>query len=108
MRLKQAGFDSVKDEAFERLIAQRAAIEKYIDFRFGSFVVVTAEEEIKYFRDVFVPDFRRRSPGLLMPTVDEQRVGIHQFLVRQKVAATIERFLDEAKRRINVEILIEV
>ena len=107
-RLKQVGFDSIKDDGFERLISQRVAIEKYVDFRFGSFVVVTADEETKYYRDVFVPEFRRKTPGLLMPALEEKRVEIHQTLERQKVATAIERFLDEAKRRVQVEVLIEV
>jgi hypothetical protein len=107
-RLKQVGFDSVKDPAFERLIAQRVAIEKYVDFRFVSFVVVTADEEARYFRDVFTPEFRRRTPGLLLPALEEKRVEIREILTNQKVAAAIERFLDEAKRRVQVEILIEV
>ena len=107
-RLKQVGFDSIKDEGFERLIAQRVAIEKYVDFRFGSFVVITADDEAKYYRDVFTPDFRRRTPGLLLPTLGEKRVEIHQTLTRQKVAAAIESFLDEAKRRVEIVVLIEV
>ena len=107
-RLKQVGFESVKDEAFERLIARRLAIEKYIDFRFGSFVVVTAEEEANYYRDIFVPEFRRRSPGVVLPTLEDRRAEIRQTLTRQKVSAAIERFLDEAKRRVQIEILIPV
>jgi hypothetical protein len=107
-RLKQVGFDSIKDDGFERLIAQRVAIEKYVDFRFGSFVVITADDEAKYYRDVFVPEFRRKTPGLLMPTLEEKRGEIRQLLARQKVATAIENFLDEAKRRVQVEILIEV
>lgn len=107
-RLKQVGFDSIKDENFERIIAQRVSIDKYVDFRFGSFVVVTADEEARYYRDQFVPDFRRRSPGLLMPTLDEKRAEIRATITRQKVAAAIERFLDEAKRRVEIVILIEV
>ncbi len=107
-RLKRVGFDSVKDEAFERLIAQRLAIDKYIDFRFASFVVVTADEETRYYRDVFVPDFRRRSPGLLMPTLEDRRASIRDILLQQKIGLAIEKFLDEAKRRMNIEILIEI
>ncbi len=107
-RLKQVGFDSVKDDGFERLIAQRVAIEKYIDFRFGSFVVITTDEEARFYRDVFVPEFRRRSPGLLMPTQEESRAEIRQTLTRQKIATAIERFLDETKRRVEIIILIEV
>lgn len=107
-RLKQVGFSSIKDENFQRLMAQRLDIDKYVAFRFESFVVVTLDEERRYYRDVFVPDFRRRSPGLLLPTFEEKKREIRETLVRQKVAASIERFLDEAKQRVEVEILIAV
>src|SRR4051794_28882033 len=56
-RLKTVGFDSVRDPAFQRIIAERVAIDKYVDFRFGSFIVVTADEETKYYSGVFVPNF---------------------------------------------------
>lgn len=107
-RLRQVGFDSVKDENFERMMAQRVRIEKYIDFRFRSFVVTTTEDEAKYYRETFVPDFRRRNPGLLMPTLDEKRKEIRDTLTEQKVIAEIERFLDEAKARAEVVVLSEV
>ena len=75
-RLNMVGFKSVKDDNFERIIAQRVAIDKYLDFRFRSFIVITAEDEAKYYRDVFVPDFRRKYPGLLMPPLDSKRAEI--------------------------------
>ena len=56
-RLRIVGFDSVKDENFQRLMEQRVAIEKYIDFRFRSFAVITPEEEERYYREKFVPEF---------------------------------------------------
>lgn len=107
-RLRRVGFESVRDDNFERMMAQRVAIEKYIDFRFRSFVVITAEDEEKYYREVFVPDFRRRNPGLLMPTITEKRVEINQTLIDLKVISEIERFLDEAKRRAEIIVLSEV
>jgi len=107
-RLKQVGFESIKDDAFVHLIAQRVSIEKYIDFRFSSFVVITPDDEAKYYRDIFVPEFRRKSPGILLPTMQEKRSGIHRTLTREKVAAAIESFLDESKRRVEVTILREV
>lgn len=107
-RLNQVGFESIKDENFERLISQRLAIEKYIDFRFGSFVVITADDETKYYNDVFVPEFRRKSPGVLVPSLDDRRAEINNALVRQRTAQSIETFLDEAKRRVRVEVLIPV
>jgi hypothetical protein len=107
-RLKTVGFDSVRDPAFQRIVAERVAIDKYVDFRFGSFIVVTADEEAKYYSDVFVPNFRRKSPGRIVPTLDEVRKDINQTLAQQKTATGIERFLDEAKRRVEIETLIEV
>jgi hypothetical protein len=98
----------VQDEAFQHIIAQRVAIDKYVDFRFGSFIVITPEDEANYYRNVFVPEFRRNSPGSIMPTLDEERNNINQILTRNKTAAGIEAFIDEAKRRATIEILSEV
>ena len=84
------------------------AIEKYINFRFRSFVVITPEDEAKYYREVYTPDFRRRFPGLLMPSLDEKRAEINQILSETKVAGDIEKFLDESKRTVEIVILSEV
>lgn len=107
-RLRIVGFDSVKDENFERMMRQRVAIKKYIEFRFRSFVVITAEDEERYYREVFVPDFRRRNPGLLMPNFSEKRAEINQILTEQKIENDIEIFLDEAEARTEVVILNKV
>lgn len=107
-RLRSVGFTSVRDDNFERIIAQRVAIEKYLDFRFRSFIVITPDDEAKYYRDIFVPDFRRRFPGLLMPTLDERRAEINRILTEEKVATSIESFLDDAKRRAEIVIISEV
>lgn len=107
-RLKFVGFDSIQDDNFQRVIRQRVAIEKYLDFRFRSFAVITAEEENRYFNEIFAPDFRRRFPGLLMPSVDEKRAEINQILLEDKVAGDIEEFLDESKRRAEIIVLSEV
>lgn len=107
-RLRQVGFESVRDDNFVRMMAQRVKIEKYLDFRFRSFVVITPEAETTYYRDVFVPDFRRRYPGVLVPTLEERRAEINQILTEEKIAQDIETFLDDAKRRAAVVVLSEV
>lgn len=107
-RLRLVGFNSVKDDNFERMMRQRVSIEKYLEFRFRSFVVITPEDEAKYYREVFTPEFRRKNPGLLLPSLDEQRPRINQILTEQKVAADIEKFLDDAKTRSEIVFLSEV
>jgi hypothetical protein len=107
-RLRQVGFTSVKDDNFEKIIAQRVAIDNYIKFRFESFVVVTPDEEARYYRDQYLPEFRRRNPGRAVPELEERRREINETLISERVATRIETFLDEAKRRVEVEVLIEV
>jgi hypothetical protein len=107
-RLKTVGFSSVKDDNFENIIGQRVAIEKYLDFRFRSFVVVTAEDEANYYRDTWAADFRRRNPNTIVPSLDEARQRVNADLIEQRVASSIEIFLEEAKRRVQVVMLSDV
>lgn len=107
-RLNLVGFNSADDDNFVRIMEQRVAIDKYLDFRFRSFVVITAEDEEKYYREVFTPDFRRRNPGLLIPALEEKRAEINYILTEQKVLTEIERFLDDAKRRAEIIVLSAV
>ncbi len=107
-RLNSVGFSSIDDENFQRMMLQRVAIEKYLDFRFRSFVVITPGDESAYYRDVFVPDFRRRNPGIVVPELDDVRAQINQILTEQKVESDIESFLDNARDRAEFVILSEV
>lgn len=107
-RLRFVGFTSVSDDNFRRMMEQRVAIEKYLDFRFRSFVVITPEEETRYYRDVYTPEFRRRNPGLLLPSFEEKRAEINKILTERKIEEDIEKFLDDAKRRAEIVVLFEV
>jgi hypothetical protein len=107
-RLRLVGFDSIRDDNFQEIMTQRVAIEKYIDFRFRSFAVITPEDVEKYYRETFIPEFRRRTPGLVMPSLDEKRAEIRNILIEEKVAGEIERFIDDAERRAEIIVLSEV
>jgi hypothetical protein len=104
-RLNRVGFTSVTDDNFERIIADRLAIRKYLDFRFRSFIVITPADEEKYYKDVFAPAFRRKYPGVVVPALDEKRAEIRSTLTEDKVSDQIQTFLDEAKRRVEIVIL---
>ncbi len=101
-RLRLVGFSSVQDENFEQLISKRLAIDKYIDFRFRSFAVVSREDENDYYESTFVPDFRTRNPGRVVPALENVREQINGILIENVVAESIELFLDEARLRVDV------
>lgn len=107
-RLQLVGFQSKDDDNFQRMMKQRVAIEKYIEFRFRSFVIITQEDELKYFREVFTPDFRRKNPGLLLPQFEDEKLKINEILTQQKIAQDIETFLDDATRRAEIVYLSKV
>jgi len=107
-RLNKVGFSSVTDDNFEQIIAERLSIKKYLDFRFRSFIVITPADEEKYFRETYVPDFRRRFPGVVVPALEERRAEVRGTLIEERVSRQIETFLDEAKRRVRVVILSDV
>ncbi len=107
-RLKAVGFDSVEDDNFERVMADRVKIEKYLDFRFRAFVVITPEGEKKYYDEDFSREFRRSYPSLLKPKFEEVRTQINKTLTEKRIETEIEKFLDEAKQRAEIIVLSEV
>ncbi|HKX82901.1 MAG TPA: hypothetical protein VJL58_01665 [Pyrinomonadaceae bacterium] len=106
-RLNAVGFKSVSDPNFQRMMGERVAIEKYLDFRFRSFIVVTADDEAKYYRDIYVAEFRKNNPALLIPSLESKRSDINRLIVEDRIAQQMETFLDEAKRRVEIVILME-
>lgn len=107
-RLNAVGFESIIDDNFQDMMRKRVAIEKYTDFRFRSFVVITPEDEKKYYERVFVPTFKRNNPGVIVPKLSEIRRRINSILTEQKVETDIERFLDNAESRAEIVILNQV
>lgn len=107
-RLNLVGFDSVKDENFQALMKRRVAIENYIKFRFRSFVVITPDEELNYYRNEFTDNFRRQYPNLLLPKFEKVQKRINEILTEQRVQTEIEKFIDNAESRAETVILNEV
>ena len=106
-RLRMVGFESITDQNFQKLMEQRVAIEKYLDFRFRSFVVITQEQEESYYKDVFVPSFRARNPGVAPPPINDVRARVNQDLTTSRISSDLDRFLDNARERAEIVILNE-
>jgi hypothetical protein len=58
-RLQRVGLTS---EKLDEIVEQRLKMEKYLDFRFRNFVVISQKEIADYYRDVYVPRFQARFP----------------------------------------------
>lgn len=101
-RLQRVGLTS---EKLDEIIDQRLRMEKYLDFRFRSFVVISQTEIADYYRDVFVPRLRARSPGQIVPTLDEAKSQIERLLTEAKIESDTDAFLDTARERAEIVML---
>jgi hypothetical protein len=98
-RLQRAGLTS---EKLDEILDQRVKIEKYLDFRFRNFVVITQNEVASYYKDIYVPRLRRRAPGQIVPTLDEARGDIERILTEAKIESDTDAFLDNARERAEI------
>lgn len=101
-RLRRVGLTS---EKLDEILEQRLKMEKYLSFRFQSFVVISQAEILDYYNAVFVPRFRARFPGRIVPKSEEARSEIETILTEAKIESDTDAFLDTARERAEIVIL---
>ena len=92
-------------EQLREIVRQRLTIEKFLDFRFRSFTIVTQKEVEDYYRDVYVPRLRRQQPGRLVPELKEIFREIETELTESKIESETDEFLDSIRERSEITIL---
>jgi hypothetical protein len=92
-------------EQLNEIVRQRVEIERYLDFRFRSFVVVTQEEVADYYDDVYVPRWRRQNPGRIVPTLADAAKAVEAELREAKIETDTNAFLEEARARAEIVFL---
>jgi hypothetical protein len=101
-RVQRVGLTS---EQLREIIRQRVAIDKYLDFRFRSFTVVTPKEVSDYYREVYTPRFQRQYPGRIVPTFEQVSKQLEAQLTEDKIESETTSFLDTARERAEITIL---
>jgi hypothetical protein len=101
-RLLKVGLTSDK---LAEILDQRERIEKYLDFRFRNFVVITQKEVADYYKDVYVPRLRSRAPGQIVPSLEEARDEIEKTMTESKIESDTDAFLDYSRERAEIVIL---
>jgi hypothetical protein len=101
-RLQRVGLTA---EKLDEILEQRVRIEKYLDFRFRNFVVITQKEIADYYKDVYVPRLRARAPAQIVPSLEESRAEIERTLTEAKIESDTDAFLDNARERAEIVIL---
>ena len=58
-----------------------------------------------YYRDIYVPRLRARSPGRIVPPLEQVRDEIEKTLMETKIESEMDSFLDTARERAEIVIL---
>jgi hypothetical protein len=101
-RLQRVGLTS---EKLDEIVEQRLKMEKYLDFRFRNFVVISPKEIADYYKDVYVPRFQTRFPGRIVPALEQTRAEIEKSLMEAKIESDTDAFLDTSRERAEIVML---
>lgn len=103
-RLSRVGLGEDSAQLRE-IVQERVRINKYLDFRFRSFTVVTPQEVAEYYRDVYVPRRRRQAPGVVIPKLDDVFNELQNELIEAKIESDTDEFIEEARAAAQITIL---
>lgn len=99
-RMSRVGLTS---EHLDAILRDRVTIERYLDFRFRAFVLVSAKEISDRYEQIYRP---LRNSGKLVPTLDQARDTIEHTLMNEKIADEIGKFVDNLREQPGTEIVI--
>jgi hypothetical protein len=99
-RMIRAGLSS---DQLNAILRDRVTMEKYLDFRFRAFVLISQKEITDRYNQEYAP---LRNSGKIVPTLDQARSRIEQELTEEKIASEIDTFVDNLREQPGTEIAI--
>ena len=90
-------------EQLDSILRNRVTIEKYLDFRFRAFVLISTKEITDRYNQETAP---LRNSGRIVPTLDQERNRIERDLTEEKIASEIDTFIDGLREQPGTEIVI--
>ena len=102
---QRVGSVGLTPQKIDELLRQRILIDRFVDFRFRSFVLVTEQEIRRYYEETLAPEVRKQ--GQIPPPLDQVRDGIVKLLKQGKIDDEISRWIASARQRADVVQLAE-
>jgi hypothetical protein len=99
-RMARVGLTS---EQLDTILRDRVTMDRYLDFRFRAFVLVSAHEIAERYEKLYRP---LRNSGKLVPTLDQARDTIEHDLTEEKIAEEIDKFVDNLREQPGTEIVV--
>ena len=99
-RMSRVGLTS---EQLDTILRDRVTIERYLDFRFRAFALVSAREITDRYEKEYRP---LRNSGKIVPTLEQVRERIEHELTEEKIAEEIDKFVDSLRDAPGTEIVV--
>ena len=99
-RMARVGLSS---EQLDAILRDRLTVEKYLDFRFRAFVLISPKEVTDRYNQEYT---RLRNSGRIVPTLDQARSRIEQELTEEKITSEIDKFIDNLREQPGTEIVV--
>ncbi|HEY7543356.1 MAG TPA: hypothetical protein VID27_00655, partial [Blastocatellia bacterium] len=101
-RVEAVGLSSAR---IDEMMRERILIDRFVEFRFRSFVFVSENEIQKYYDEQLAP--RVRQAGQVPPPLEQVRDQINELLKREKFDLELDRWLREARQRSDIAQIAE-
>ena len=99
-RMRRVGLSS---EQLDNILRDRVTIERYLDFRFRAFALISPKE----INDRYERQYRaQRNSGRIVPTLEQARDKIEHDLTEEKIAEEIDRFVESLRQAPGTEIVV--
>lgn len=102
---QRVGSVGLTPQKIDELLRQRILIDRFVDFRFRSFILVTEQEIRRYYEETLAPEVRKQ--GQIPPPLDQVRDGIVPILKERKMEDEETRWLASARQRADIVQLAE-
>lgn len=99
-RMKRVGLTT---DHLNAIMRDRVAIEKYLDFRFRSFVIVSPKEVTDRYNQQYAT---QRNTGRIVPTLEQVRDRIESDLREEKIGSQIDNFIETLRDQQGTEIVV--
>jgi hypothetical protein len=99
-RLARVGLTS---DQLDAILRDRVTVEKYLDFRFRAFVLISPKEITDRYNQEYA---RLRNSGRIVPTLDQVHSRIERELTEEKIGSEIDTFVDSLREQPGTEIVI--
>lgn len=81
---------------------------RFVEFRFRPGIQIPSEEIKEYYETRFVPDWKKRTPGVEVPTLEQAEQTIETMLGQERIDNALDRWLSQTRAQVNIKTRDEV